>query len=466
MIDVVSMATATPTAPSAARGPRGREPARALTLCGGALVVAALSLLAPWALAFDPQMWLVWGRDVTRLTLDTRAGPSWKPGPVLLTAPFSLFGDAAPALWLVAARTGALLALAGAWTVGRRLAGPWAGAAAAGAMAASPWWLPNAALGNSEGLLAAAVVWAVAAHLSGRDRAAVALGLAAALLRPEAWPFLILYGAWAWRARPGTRPMLVLAAIAVPVLWFGPDVAGGGGALGASDAARGEPSEGSAKLAEHPVLTVLWDAVRIGGVPVALCALAAVAAGWRRAAGVRVEHVLALGASAWVALVAVMTAAGYAGNPRYLVAAAALLATLAGVGAVRLLLLARLPASVALALPLVVGGLAFGGVQDALRDVGVRADRRTALPRLVEAAGGRDALLRCAPVRTAGVVRGLVAWELDVSPWRINAAPERPAVVLQMRPYAGGPPDPAFDTAGYRRLAAVPGWTAWGSCDG
>ena len=32
-------------------------------------------------------------------------------------------------------------------------------------MALSPWWLFNTALGNSEGLLAAAVLWAVVAHL-------------------------------------------------------------------------------------------------------------------------------------------------------------------------------------------------------------------------------------------------------------------------------------------------------------
>ena len=70
-------------------------------------------------------------------------------------------------------------------------------------MALSPWWGFNAALGNSEGLLAAAVLWAVAAHLEGHRRAAVVLGTAAALLRPEVWPFLALYGALAVARRPG-----------------------------------------------------------------------------------------------------------------------------------------------------------------------------------------------------------------------------------------------------------------------
>ncbi len=155
-----------------------------------ALVVAALSLLRPYALAFDPMAWMVWGREVGRLTLDTSSGPSWKPFPVLFTTPLALFGGSGPALWLIVARAGGLLALAGAFALASRLAGRWAGAAAVAVMALSPWWLFNTALGNSEGLLAAAVVWAIVAHLSGRYRWALALLTAAALMRPEAWPFL------------------------------------------------------------------------------------------------------------------------------------------------------------------------------------------------------------------------------------------------------------------------------------
>ena len=102
-------------------------------------------------------------------------------------------------------------ALYGAFVLADRLAGRWAGAAAVAAMALSPWWLFNTALGNSEGLLAAAVLWAVIAHLDGHHRAALALATAAALMRPEAWPFLFAYGVWLWRedrqrgARRGAR---------------------------------------------------------------------------------------------------------------------------------------------------------------------------------------------------------------------------------------------------------------------
>ena len=48
---------------------------------------------------------------------------------MLFTTPLALFGVAAPALWLIVARAGGLLALAGAFALAARLAGRWAGAA-------------------------------------------------------------------------------------------------------------------------------------------------------------------------------------------------------------------------------------------------------------------------------------------------------------------------------------------------
>src|SRR5262245_8036303 len=126
-----------------------RDAALGAALVTAALLLAALSLLRPYALAFDPLAWTIWGREVGRLTLDTTTGPSWKPFPVLFTTPLSLFGGAAPALWLVVARAGGLLAIAGTFALAARLGGRWAGLAAAVVMALSPWWGFNTALGNS-----------------------------------------------------------------------------------------------------------------------------------------------------------------------------------------------------------------------------------------------------------------------------------------------------------------------------
>jgi len=82
-------------------------------LVGGCLALAALSLLWSRQPTYDPWSWLIWGREIADGTLSTDTGPSWKPLPILFATPFSLSGDAvAPALWVVVARAGGLLAIA------------------------------------------------------------------------------------------------------------------------------------------------------------------------------------------------------------------------------------------------------------------------------------------------------------------------------------------------------------------
>ncbi len=422
---------------------------RTAAVIGAALVLAAASLLLPWALAFDPQAWVVWGRDLGRLALDTRGGPSWKPLPVVFTTPLSITGSAAPALWLIVARAGGLLAVAGAAVLATRLGGKLAGAVAALLMVLSTWWGFNSALGNSEGLLAAAALWAIVAHLDGRRRAALGLLTAAALLRPEVWPFLGLYGLWLWRADSSTRRWSIASAAVVLVGWVGPDLLGTGGLTSASSAARGEPSIGSAALEDIPGLAVLADAVDLLTIPAAIMALVAVIA------GPRVVRVLGAAAALWVLIVAVMAQAGYAGNPRYLVAAAAVGCVLAGVGAARVPVLAVVVV-VACAL------ITVGDLRDQARDVQARADRREALGRLVQTVG-REALTRCR-VRTAPDVRPLVAFQLDISMLGIDRPPQRPDVVVRWRPHGGGPVQPKLDPSGYRPLGHVPGWEAWDGC--
>jgi hypothetical protein len=433
---------------------RGRALRRAIV--PAAVALAAVSLLLPWALAFDPQAWLVWGRDTGRLELDTSGGPSWKPLPVVVTTPLALTGDPAPALWLVMARAGGLLALAGAWALAARLGGVVAGAAAAAVMALSPWWLFNTALGNSEGLLAAAALWAVVAHLAGHRSGALALGTVAALLRPEVWPFLGVYGLWLWRREPASRPAVIAAGISVPVLWLGPDVLGIGGALSASRAARGEPSLGSAALEDVPGLAVLADAVVLLTVPAAVAAAAGAIGGGRLA------RALAGAAVAWTAIVAVMAQAGYAGNPRYLVAAMAFGCVLAGAGVALVVRSWRVVG--ALVLAAAVAAVTLDDLRDQVSDVGARADRRQALPQLVAAAGGREAIVGCAPVRTAADVRPLVAWQLDISMLGIDRPPRPPVTLIRWRPHGGGPVEPPLPAGDLELLGRAPDWEAWGAC--
>jgi hypothetical protein len=431
---------------------------RAAALIAGALALAALSLLRPWSMAFDPWAWLSWGRQTWHLALDTTTGPSWKPFPVLFTIPISLTGGTlAPILWSTVARAGGLLAIAGGYALGTRLAGRWAGVGAAAAILLSTWWTFNTLLAQSEGLLAAAVLWGVVAHLSGRPRAALWLLVAAALMRPEAWPFLGAYGVWLWRARPETRRSVVAAALVVPLLWFGPDAIGAGGALGASKAAKGTPSPGSAGLTAHPALTLLGDTVTVVSLPALVAALLAVVL------GDRTIRVLAGGAVVWIAIVAAMTAMGYAGNPRYLVAAAAILAALAGVGAVRVAAARGAPLGAALLAAAVLAATA-GHLRTDLHSLSQRGTSRATLAGVIDRAGGRDALLRCGPLRTSTTARSIVAWYLDLPIRAINLRPQPPVTVVQARWFFGAGLEPVVDPRGYDVKAASRYWRVLEQC--
>src|SRR6188472_631196 len=86
--------------------------------------LATLSLLAPFAPLFDPWAWVSWGREVVHLDLDTSAGPSWKPLPVLISMPLALTGDAAPDLWLLLIRVAWIASLLLAWRLAARLVFP------------------------------------------------------------------------------------------------------------------------------------------------------------------------------------------------------------------------------------------------------------------------------------------------------------------------------------------------------
>ena len=102
--------------------------------------LAALSLLLPWALAFDPQVWIAWGHDALHGHLDTEGGPTWKPLSVLGTTLLAPLDRDAEPVWAALGRMGGLLAPAGAYVLGERLAGRLA--------APSPRWRWRSARGG------------------------------------------------------------------------------------------------------------------------------------------------------------------------------------------------------------------------------------------------------------------------------------------------------------------------------
>jgi len=441
----------------------------------GCLALAALTLLLPSTPTYDPWAWIVWGREITQLDLVTTDGPSWKPLPALFTVPFALFGDAAPSLWLVVARTGGLLGLVFAYRVARRLGGPVAGAAAVGSLALAPWFFKNSALGNSEGLMAAAVLGAIDRHLGGHNRQAFALGLAAALLRPEAWPFFGLYGLWlVWRDRAALK--LVAAGFAsLPVLWFGPELWGSGNLNRASDRAQ-EPNANSPAFTDHPALEVVRNAWEMLTLPV-MIAFGLVLAGLvlRRpatAGKARTIGALSLMAVAWLGIVAYMTSNGFSGNQRYLVMPVTLAVVVACVGAGWAACELRGMRARPLIALAAVAGLAFtvpqwskaGAMVDKL---GYQGRLLGDLERSVSDAGGPERLRACGAATTGAFLVPTVAWELGVHANAIELVPQLPGVVFRVSTIPGSDPVPPLGPLGGRRLEtlAIHGhWRLLGAC--
>ena len=130
----------------------------ALLVC---FALAGLTLFLPSTPTYDPWAWIMWGREIAHLDLVTTGGPSWKPLPVVFTTFFSFLGsDLAPYLWLWVARAGGMFALVMAFRLTRRLtgggvAGAIAGVTACAFLLTSYQFARDAALGNSEPLLAA-----------------------------------------------------------------------------------------------------------------------------------------------------------------------------------------------------------------------------------------------------------------------------------------------------------------------
>jgi hypothetical protein len=312
-----------------------RAPALAV---GAALVLAAASLALPYFPVYDPWAWLVWGRELAHWSLDTTGGPSWKPLPVLIDAPLSLLGGAAPDAWLLIARAGWICAPLLAGLLAARLSGEEAGrwrwvaaAVAAGSVAltADSFTPPLRQFtgGLSEPLLVALVLGAIWAALDERPAWSLALSTAAALLRPEVWPFLALWAFYASRDHPRLRAAAIAVAILIPLAWFVPDIVGAGNPLEGGETARAggiEPLDALAVLG------------RTLAAPLAACWIGLALLLWRERDDLDPPlKVLLAGAIAWILLVALMAVAGFAGLPRFLAPATAVVAVLGSVGLAR-----------------------------------------------------------------------------------------------------------------------------------
>jgi hypothetical protein len=400
----------------------------------GCAAVAAASLAIPASPAYDVWAWLVWGREVGHLDLATVGGPSWKPFPVVVTAVASLAGGAAPTLWLVVSRTANLLALVGVYRLGTRLAGRVAGLLSAVVLVLSPdgevRFLRVVLEGHTAAVTAALAVWAIECHLARRRHLAVFLIFLLALDRPEAWPFLLAYAAWSGRDDREYAWYPVALLVAVPLAWFGGDWWGSGSPWHGADAARVVASDGHrfVDALERVVDLVPWIAW--------FAAAYAIARAVRRHE--RLVPMLAALAAAWTFLVVVMSAGfGYAALSRFFLPAVAIVAVLAGAGAVWGVT-ALWRRSIALAVAVVLIALVSVGIRVAafpalFDELGMRDHLVHELDPAIARAGGVDAIVACdaVAISSADVPRVALAWKLDVPMARIHRSlPDRGGILF------------------------------------
>jgi hypothetical protein len=396
-----------------------RPSLRVASLSAACVAIAAASLALPGAPSFDPWAWIVFGKEIVDpgLGFSTHAPTGWKPLAVLFTAPFALFGDAAPSLWLVVVRSAGLAALGLAFRLGWRAGGTVAGALAAIALLASADWLRYLAAGNIEPFVIALLFGAIELHVQGRRGGAFVLGALAGLGRPEAWLLVGPYALYLLLTERRWWP-LALGVPAMLALWIVPDWIGSGDLLHTFHAAEISAEPKRLQETSNPAFELVRGAGDILPVPVWIAALCGAVLGWR-ARDPTVRALVAV-VAVWAVPTIAGTAVGYPAVPRYLVAPAAMCCVLAGIGVVAVVRLAAGPrVRAALAVGIAAVCIPFfvpraDGLADQASDSHARADEVAALWRAVDRARERAAISGVhAVVKPQGMANGL-AWKLDL----------------------------------------------------
>jgi hypothetical protein len=385
-------------------------------------------VIAP-APSYDPWAWLLWGREIAHGTLSTQEMPAFKPLTVAVCTLLAPLGGAAPETWVIVARAGMVVAVVLAFVLGRDLGGWVAGTVAAVGVAFTGDLIGYSAAGAEPG-------WAIALALAGmlawradRPRAALACGVGCALLRVEAWPFLLAFGLVLWRRRPQDRALLVACAVAIPALWFIPEWIGSGDVLRSGSRAR-MPNPGQPATEAFPAWAALREAATLPLWPLWIGAFFAP----------RAARPLLFAGLAWIALVAVMAQAGFSGEPRYSLPGAALVAV---AGALGLVAVARDRLIwVAAALLLAAAAPKLADLPDLRSDQAYQRDLAAGLTLVIERAGGREALLACGRP-FVGELRGpLLAYHLDVEKQRVAFVPRPPGAAFLSRVSVDAPVEP------------------------
>lgn len=312
-----------------------------------AVAIAVVVMAVMWVVltrmrpSYDAFGWLVWGRQAFEWNLNTDGAPSWKPLTFVFTLPYALAG-ATPQMWLwmITAAAGALAGAVFAARIAFRLTGsspsrPWAPFAAAAFAALGVLGINGYSelvlIANSDPIVVSLCLAAIDAQLSGRPRLALVMIVLAAMGRPEAWVFAVLYVVWLWRTRPSLRVMGLAGLVVIPAAWFIVPALTSHDWLSAGDLAL------NSKNAIHgnKILGVFGRLLGLYELPMRLAVAFALAqAALRRD---RVWLMLAAAALTWVVIEVAFAYHGWSAVPRYLIEPAAVLVVLAGAGVGRAL---------------------------------------------------------------------------------------------------------------------------------
>jgi hypothetical protein len=289
--------------------------------------------------------------------LNTNSFPAWKPLPAVVIGLFSLISRSAKAdvnFWLIIGRACGAACLLETAALANRYAGRWAALLAVALLLLSPWWLQEGTLGLDGAPTAALVLGALLAHQRGWPRLAIVYGALVALMRPEAAPFVLAYGAWLWRARRLRVWELAGLMVVIVVLWAVPTLLHAGVSPGGISS-HGSSTPGNAVSTAFPFWEViLQSAHQLHPLPTLVFLLAILASlvgvrqyrghqppDWAqktaRLWGSNQEERLLLGCCVlWIVIIAAETQYGFSGIPRYLISALAVLNVIVAVVVVRL----------------------------------------------------------------------------------------------------------------------------------
>ncbi len=404
-------------------------------LGAGALLLLAL-LVVLWARArpgYDPYGWLVWGNLTIHGKLDTNGAPSWKPLPFLFTVPYALIGHRAVWLWMITSvavsLSGGVFAARIAYKLvdppeGWRWAGWIAGAFAAAALFGIDYYTHYIFSAQSDTMIVSLCLGAIDCHLYRRYKWAFALGILAALGRPETFPLIGLYSIWLWRRFPSIRPLIAGGILLLPVMWFGIP-----GLTSKSFFTAGNIAENSPRALQHNKLFgELGRFIRLTETQFYLLALLAVGLAVLRRD--RTTLMIAGAAVLWVITEVAFVLHGWPGVPRYLFEPGGVMCVLAGVAIGRILidvppLLSRIRIPVAVgagAALLIVVAISASLVPAARTQIHTeRADLKTQrartkfvdrLPGLIARLGGSKRIFACGQPSAPIGDQSLLAWDL------------------------------------------------------